>query len=111
MSLTVSFLCSSLLGFLLIATDFLFNGELAALDGHEDVGVLCCGCHELRYDKLSVLARAHTQGLEALQTVLIVNLKLLQCESSMLDKIAEESCILNWLDHFFSFWEIFDRNT
>lgn len=98
----------SLLGLFLVAGDFLFDGELAALDGHQDVGVLRRRGHELRDDKLSVLTSAHAQWLEALQTVHIVNLELLEGESGVLDKITEEGGVLDWLDNLFTFREVLD---
>ena len=79
----------SLLSFLLLAGYLLIDSELAALNGHQDVRVLCRGCHKLRHDKLSVLTRAHAQRLEALKTVLIVNLELLKGETGVLDEVTE----------------------
>ena len=98
-------MAGSLLGLLLVASDLLIDGELAALDCDEDVGVLCGGRDELGHDKLGVLACAHAQRLEALQVVLIVNLQLLEGEARVLHQVAEEGRVLHWLDHFFAFGE------
>lgn len=100
----------SLLGLFLVASDLFFDLELAALDGHEDVGVLCRRRHELRHDELGVLARAHAQRLEALQTVLIIDLELLQREPRVLNQVAEQSGILNWPDSIIVLREVLHRN-
>lgn len=103
----------SFLGFFLPLIDLLIDSELAALDGHQDVCVLCRGSHELCHDKLSVLTRAHAQGLESLKTVLIVNLKLLKSETGMLNQVTEESGVLDGLDNFLTLiiGEVLDGNT
>ena len=101
----------SLFGFLFISCNLLVNRELAALNGDENVGVLCCWSHELCHNELSVLTCAHAQWLEALQTVLIVNLELLQSETSVLDKVAEECSVLNWFDDLFALREVLDGDT
>ena len=101
----------SLLGLLFVTSDLFIDRELAALDGDEDVGVLCRWGDELCHDKLSVLTSTHAQRLEALQTVLIVNLELLQGKSGVLDKITEECSVLDWLDDLLTLREVLDGDT
>jgi len=46
-----------------------------------------------------------------LQTVLIVNLELLQGKSGVLDKITEECSVLDWLDDLLTLREVLDGDT
>lgn len=101
----------SLLGFLLVTLDDLINGELALLNGNENVGVLSSRGNEFGYDKLSVLAGTHAEGLEALETVLIINLKLLKSEAGVLDKVTEERGVLHGLDGVLILREVLDGDT
>ena len=64
------------------------------------------GGHELGYDILGVLRRPHTQGLETLQTVLIINVELLECKTCVLNKVGEEGSKLHRFDHFKVIWEV-----
>ena len=101
----------SLLALLVVASDLFFDGELAALDGHENVGVLCCGRDEFSYDKLVLLSCAHAQRLETLQTVGLVDVELLQSEARVLHQIREQGRILHWLDDVRIVWEVLYGDT
>ena len=67
----------SLLVLFVVACNLFVNGELAALDGHEDVGVLSCGRDEFCHNELVLLGCAHAKRLESLQTVWLVDVQLL----------------------------------
>jgi len=101
---------SSFFGFFLLAGELFVESELAALNGDQNVGVLRSRRHELRYDILRVLRSPHTQRLESLQTVLVINVELLQGESSVLHQVREEGSILNRLDHLNVSREVLDRD-
>ena len=98
----------SLLGLLFLTADLLINGELAALDGDKDVGVLISGRHELSHNILLLLGSSHSQRLKALKTVLIINLELLKGEACVLDEVREEGSILHGLDHIKVVGEVLD---
>ena len=89
----------SLLGLLFLSLNYLIKAEFTALDGDQDVCVLGRWSHKLRHNIFILFACAHAEGLEALQTVLLVDLELLEGEASVLDQVGEECCKLNRFDH------------
>ena len=90
---------ASLLGLLFVARGLLLHAELAALDGHEDVGVLGVGRNEFGYNHLLVLRGAHADGLEGARTVLFDDLELLEARARVLDQVGKERRALHGLDH------------
>ena len=101
----------SLLGFLLVTLDDFIDSELALLDGDENVGILSSRGNEFSNDKLSVFASSHAEGLEALKTVLIINLELLEGEASVLNEVTEEGSVLHGLDGVLILREVLNGNT
>ena len=106
-------LARSLLG-LFFSLGELFSqriAKLAALDGDEDVSILCGWRHELSDDIFGVAACAHTKRLEALKTVRIIDIELFQRKASVLYEVREQSCVLNSLKALFTVREVLDGDT
>ena len=106
-------LARSLLGLFFSLGELLSQrvAELAALDGDEDVSILCGRRHELSDDVFGVAASAHAQRLEALKTVRIVDVELFQGEASVLHQIRKQGRILHRLDDVRIVWEVLYGDT
>ena len=89
----------SFLGLLFLSLDYLIKTEFTALDGDQDVGVLGRWSHKLRHNIFILFACAHAEWLEALQTILLVDLELLEGETSVLDQVGEKGSKLNRFNH------------
>ena len=106
-------LARSLLGLFFSLGELLSQrvAELAALDGDEDVSILCGRRHELSDDVFGVAASAHAQRLETLKTVRIIDVELFQGEASVLHQVGEQCRVLHSLKALLAVGEVLDRDT
>ena len=93
---------SLLLFFIFSFFSSLIDLETAILNSDKNVCILSCRCYKFCHNELRILSSPHSQRLEALQTILVNDVKWFESICSMLHKICQKCCKLN----FFHSWVI-----